>query len=74
MVYKIVIPEDISDLGKDFLREKGYEVAIGNGNKSESYLKELISDADAILACTTVYSTEVLAAAKKLKVVVCTWR
>lgn len=69
MVYKIVIPEDISDLGKDFLREKGYEVVIGSGNKSVPYLKELISDADAILACTNVYSAEVLAAAKKLKVV-----
>lgn len=32
------------------------------------YLKELISDADATLARTTVYSAEVLSAAKKLNV------
>lgn len=69
MVYKVVIPEDISDLGKEFLREKGYEVVIGNGNKSVAYLKELVADADAILARTGEYPAEVLAAAKNLKVV-----
>ena len=29
MAYKVVIPEDISALGKYFLQKKGYEIVVG---------------------------------------------
>ena len=70
MAYKVVIPENISALGKDFLQDKGYEIVVGNGNISVEYLKELVADADAILVRPNApYPEEVLSAAKKLKVI-----
>ena len=70
MAYKVIIPEDISALGKDFLQDKGYEIVVGNGNISVEYLKELVADADAILVRPNApYPEEVLSAAKKLKVI-----
>lgn len=69
MSYKVVIPQDITDAGKNFLIERGYELVIGNGSTEPDYLKELVADADAILARTCTYPGEVLAAAKNLKVI-----
>jgi len=66
---KVVIPQDITDAGKDFLKEKGYEVVIGSGNTDPEVMKKEIADADAILARTAPYPAEVLAAAPKLKVI-----
>lgn len=69
MGYKVVIPQDITEAGKKFLLEKGYKVIIGNGSVEPKYLKELVADADAILARTGQYTAEVLASAPKLKVI-----
>lgn len=69
MVYKIVIPQDIAEVGKNFLKEKGYEINIGNGSMNPEYLKELVADADAILARTGQYPADVLSAATNLKVI-----
>lgn len=69
MAYEVVIPQDITELGKKFLRDKGYKIRVGNGNMDTEYLKRLIINADAILARTGFYPREVLASAKNLKVI-----
>ncbi|MDY3280919.1 hydroxyacid dehydrogenase [Dysosmobacter sp.] len=66
---KVVIPQEITEAGKDYLRERGYEVVMGRGGYDQALLKEDIADADAIIARTCPYPAEVLAAAKKLKVI-----
>ena len=66
---KIAIPEDITDTGKEFLKEKGYELIIGKGDTTPKALKKLLADADALLARTAVYTEYILRSAKKLKVI-----
>ncbi|MDR1534748.1 MAG: hydroxyacid dehydrogenase, partial [Planctomycetota bacterium] len=69
MAFTVVIPQDITDAGKAFLRENGYKVIVGPGSPDPEKLKRLIEPADAILARTAPYPAEVLAAAAKLKVI-----
>jgi len=69
LTYKVVIPQDITMAGKKYLNEKGYDVVIGTGSMERIYLKSLLKDADAILARTGLYPSEVLSAATKLKVI-----
>jgi D-3-phosphoglycerate dehydrogenase len=66
---KVVIPQDITAAGKDYLRERGYEVVIGSGSTDLEVMKKEVADADAILARTAPYPAEVLAAAPRLKVI-----
>lgn len=68
-MYKVVIPEDISDAGKDYLKKCGYELIIGNGDTSIKYLKELVKDADALLVRNASFPEEVIASAPNLKVI-----
>ena len=68
-MYKVVIPEDISNAGKDFLKENGYEIVIGSGSTDIEYLKELVKDADALLVRNGDYPKEVIQAAPNLKVI-----
>lgn len=69
MAYKVVIPQDITDAGKNYLKERGYELVIGDGNTDLEAMKSVVADADAILARTAPYPAEVIAAAPKLKVI-----
>lgn len=69
MAYKVVIPQDITDAGKNYLKERGYELVIGDGNTDLEAMKSIVADADAILARTAPYPAEVIAAAPKLKVI-----
>ncbi|QEN09474.1 hydroxyacid dehydrogenase [Oceanispirochaeta crateris] len=63
----VLIPHDIAEEGKDFLRERGYLVKLGRGSDKSSLLLD-VPDADAILFRNEAYDAEVLQAAKKLKV------
>lgn len=65
---KILIPQDISAVGKDYLLERGYELKIGVPVDEES-LKREIADADGLIVRNAVYSEAVLAAGHKLKVI-----
>jgi len=65
---KVLIPQDIVAEGKDYLREKGYEVIVGSGHDAETIKRE-IADCDAVLARTAKYSKEIIAAGKNLKVI-----
>lgn len=68
MSFKVLIPQDITNAGKEYLKEKGFEVIVGSGSSVETICKEVV-DCDAILARTAEYPREVLEAGKKLKVV-----
>ncbi len=69
MSYLVVIPRDITEPGKAFLRERGYRVRVGAGGYSADSIRNDIADADAILARTGEYSRAVLAAAPHLIVI-----
>ncbi len=66
---RVAIPEDITDAGKIYLKEKGYDLMIGNGNTSQESLKQILVDADALLARTAVYTADTLGPATRLKVI-----
>jgi D-3-phosphoglycerate dehydrogenase len=68
MSYKVLIPQDISEAGKKYLREKGYEIKMGSGTAVET-LKEEVPDCHAIIARTASYPAEVLKAGTNLKVI-----
>ena len=40
MAYKVLIPEDITAPGKDFLKSRGYEVVVVEGTGSEAFERE----------------------------------
>ncbi len=67
-MYKVLIPQDISEVGKNYLLERGYELKVGVPTDTES-LKREIADADGLIVRNAQYPGEVLRAGKKLKVV-----
>ncbi len=68
MAFKVLIPQDITDAGKDYLRENGCEVIIGSASDTDTIIRE-VADCDAILARTALYPKAVIDAAPKLKVI-----
>jgi len=62
------MPQDIDECGKAFLRERGYEIVMGTGTTPE-ILKNEIADCEALVLRTAKITREILAAAKKLKVI-----
>lgn len=64
---KILIPQDITECGKEYLREQGYEVVVGSGFDSETIKREG-ADADAIIMRTALYSGDVIRACKNCKI------
>ncbi|MCM1296251.1 MAG: hydroxyacid dehydrogenase [Muribaculaceae bacterium] len=65
---KVYIPRDVNACGKDWLRERGYELVMGTASDEETMIRE-IRDADAILARTAPYTRRVIESGKKLKVI-----
>ena len=61
---KVLIFQDITSPGKDFLQSRGYELIIGGND-----LITAASDCDAILARTAKYPRELIEACPKLKVI-----
>lgn len=68
MGFKVIIPEDITDPGKDYLKERGYEVVVVNGTASEEFSRECVN-ADALIARTGQYPKEILEKMPQLKVI-----
>lgn len=68
MSYKVLIPQDISQAGKDYLTQRGFRVTVLN-DSSEKAICEAVEDCDAILARTALYTRAIFQAGKKLKVV-----
>jgi D-3-phosphoglycerate dehydrogenase len=65
---KVLIPQDINECGKKFLRDKGYTVIMGSGFDAGTIKKE-VADCDAIIARTAPYPADVIAAGKKLRII-----
>jgi len=66
--YKVLIPQDVAKEGKTYLRDRGYEIKMGQGITAEQ-MKEDVVDCDAILARTAPFPAEVLKAGTKLRVI-----
>ena len=64
---KVLIPQDIREAGKIYLKERGYDVVLGSGFDEET-LKREIADADAVIMRTALYTESVIATGKKLKI------
>ncbi len=67
-MYKIVIPEDIADSGKQYLTERGYQLQVGVPTDADS-LKKALADADGVIVRNAKYPKEVFEQAAKLKVI-----
>lgn len=68
MAYRVLLPQDIAQEGKDFLQERGYEIRRGNGF-SESDLIRDVADCDAVLLRTAEMTRAVMEAGKNLKII-----
>jgi len=68
MAYQVLIPQDVAQQGKDYLRDRGYEIKMGSGIMVEAIAADVV-DCDAILARTAPFPAKVLEAGKKLKVI-----
>ena len=64
----VLIPQDIHEEGKLYLRERGYEIKMGNGTAPDA-LKKDVEGCIAILIRTALLPAEVLEAGRDLKVV-----
>lgn len=68
MTYRVLIPEDIAQEGKDYLVQRGYDLMLNTGASAES-LQRNIRDCDALLLRKAILSADILKAAGKLKVI-----
>lgn len=64
----ILIPSDISQPGKDYLRERGYTIKMGRGIDEQTIMED-VDGCDAILARNEYITRKVIAAGKQLKVI-----
>lgn len=68
MGFKILIPQDVSSVGKNYLLEHGYEIKMGAGIDEKQIIED-VEDCDAILLRTAQITKEILKAGKKLKII-----
>jgi len=65
---KVLIPQDITEAGKLYLLDKGYEIKMGSASDEETISKEVV-DCDAILVRTAKITRKIMEAGKCLKVI-----
>lgn len=68
MAYKILLPQEIMQEGREYLESRGYELIDGSGMEEEDIIRD-IPDCDGIIVRLSKMSEQVFSAAKKLKVV-----
>lgn len=68
MGYRVLIPQDITEAGKNWLAERGYEIAVLQEHSVETICR-LVPEYDAILARTAEFPREVMEAGSRLKVI-----
>ena len=68
MAQKVLIPQDVSEEGKQYLRDRGYEIKMGSGITVEAISADVV-DCSAMLVRTAQFPAEVLRAGKLLKVI-----
>lgn len=69
MAYKVFLPQDIDEKGKEFLTSCGYEIYHGSSSIAQEDLIRDIADCDAVVSRTAKWTKEVIAAAPKLKII-----
>jgi D-3-phosphoglycerate dehydrogenase len=67
-MYKVLVPKALKPAARDFLKEKGYELVVLEGNDEET-MKKQIADVDAVIARTEKYTPAVIEAAQKLRII-----
>lgn len=65
---KVLIPQDISACGKEYLQQMGYQVILGSGSDADTIKRE-VADCEALIVRTARYPADVIAAGKKLKII-----
>ena len=65
---KILIPMQVSDLGVNYLKDKGYEI-VRPVNSTEASICEAVVDCDGLLTRTDLVTKKVITSSDKLKVV-----
>ncbi len=65
---KVLYPTGVSDVGKQYLLDRGYEIVMGSNADPET-LKKAIADCDAVLARTNPFPEEIIDAGKKVKII-----
>src|SRR3954453_2046068 len=68
MSYKVLIPQDIAQEGKDYLLDRGYEIRIGSVSDEATVMTEG-KDADAILLRTSIVNKKILESCPNVKIV-----
>ncbi len=66
-MYTVLLPGDIAEEGKAYLRDRGYTIRMGRGTDKASLLSD-VGEVDAILFRNEAYDAQVLEAAKQVKV------
>ncbi len=67
---KILLPQDMSKIGKDYLTERGYEIVMGSGTDEASMMKDIV-DCDGLIIRVPPVTANILRAGKKLKPTAC---
>lgn len=67
-MYKVLIPQDISTCGKEYLQQKGYNVVLGSGS-DDATIKREVADCDALIVRTALYTADIIDAGKRLKII-----
>lgn len=68
MSFKILIPQDVLSVGKNYLLEHNYEIKQVSGINEKQIIED-VEDCDAILVRTVPITKEILIACKKLKII-----
>ena len=68
MAYRVLIPQDVAEEGKKYLRDRGHEIVMGTGITPEILSRE-IAACDAVLVRTAILSADVIGAAPRLKAI-----
>jgi D-3-phosphoglycerate dehydrogenase len=69
MGWKILLPQEIMQEGRDYLESRGHELVAGSGMETEDIIRD-IKGIDAMVVRLSKITREVFAAADKLKVIV----
>ena len=65
---RVLLPQDIAEAGKTYLREKGYEIVPGSGIDLDTVTRE-VAECQAVLARTARFPAAVLEAAPELRII-----
>lgn len=65
---KILLPQDIAEAGKEYLRQRGYEIKMGGGT-GEQQLMEDITDCSAVIARLGSFTENVIRSGRELRII-----